>query len=97
MKRAAKRKDVLDAAKRAVGARHRHYGSPQQNFEAIARRWVAHIKSRYDIDLPLDAASVAVMSIDIKLARLEHDPTHADSWIDVAGYASCGGEIAGRR
>ena len=29
----------------------------------------------------------------LKVARLGADQYHLDSWIDIAGYASCGGEI----
>ena len=31
-----------------------------------------------------------------KMARLRHDPAHTDSWVDVAGYAACGAEVATR-
>jgi hypothetical protein len=42
----------------------------------------------------IDATSVAIMCADLKLARFEHQPDHADSWVDLAGYAACGAEIA---
>lgn len=28
-----------------------------------------------------------------KIARLENDPHHHDSWVALAGYAACGAEI----
>lgn len=28
--------------------------------------------------------------ICLKMARLIHNPSHLDSWIDIAGYARCG-------
>jgi Domain of unknown function (DUF6378) len=31
---------------------------------------------------------------DLKLARLENQPDHMDSWVDLAGYAACDAEIA---
>jgi hypothetical protein len=31
----------------------------------------------------------------MKTARLQNMPSHADSWIDKAGYAACGAETAG--
>jgi hypothetical protein len=34
------------------------------------------------------------MCADLKLARLENQPDHMDSWVDLAGYAACGAEIA---
>jgi len=30
----------------------------------------------------------------LKLARIKTSPEHADHWIDIAGYAACGGEVA---
>lgn len=32
----------------------------------------------------------------LKIARLANNPEHMDSWVDLAGYAACGGEISGR-
>lgn len=29
----------------------------------------------------------------VKMARLAKNPSHQDSWIDIAGYAGLGGEI----
>lgn len=87
------RLSILDAAVAAVTKRHEHYGAPKENFEAIARRWSAHLQNRFGAAVALDAASVAIMMADVKIARLENDPKHADSWIDVAGYAACGGEV----
>jgi hypothetical protein len=34
------------------------------------------------------------MNALIKVARLSTNPTHKDSWIDLAGYAACGAGIA---
>jgi hypothetical protein len=33
-------------------------------------------------------SQVVLCLIDLKLARLGHDPAHADSILDVAGYAA---------
>jgi hypothetical protein len=60
---------------------------------AAARRWNAHLENTGMPDFKLTAVDVAMMLIDVKLARLENDPAHADSWIDVAGYAACGAEV----
>lgn len=90
-----KRADVLSAAGKAVADRGLNYGQPEDNFERIARRWNVHLQNRGT--RALTGADVAVMMVDVKLARLENDPTHADSWIDIAGYAACGSECAGER
>jgi hypothetical protein len=34
------------------------------------------------------------MMILMKVARLAADHLHDDSWLDIAGYASCGSECA---
>ena len=31
----------------------------------------------------------------LKIARVKYNPRHADSWVDIAGYAACGAECAG--
>lgn len=86
--------DILDEAKATVAGRGKSYGRPEDNFERIAARWRVHLLNRFGLTVPIDAASVALMMDDMKSARLENDIHHADSWIDKAGYASCGGEIA---
>jgi Domain of unknown function (DUF6378) len=35
----------------------------------------------------------ALCLIDLKLARLTHDPSHLESIVDVAGYAACLREV----
>lgn len=89
------RAECLKLASEAVVARGTHYGTPENNFERIARRWSAHLINTGIIapGVSISAASVAIMMCDLKLARLENDPTHADSWVDTAGYAACGAEI----
>lgn len=90
------RAQVLDAAAAAVADREGTYGGPEDNFARIARRWRAHLVNRFGVEVPIDAASVAIMMADLKIARLENAPGHVDSWVDLAGYAACGGEAATR-
>lgn len=92
-RKAALLREAIDV----VGARGANYGAVEQNFDRIARRWRAHIRNRFGLDLSIDAVSVALMMDDVKSARLENDPLHHDSWVDKAGYAACGGEIAANR
>jgi len=84
---------LLDLAQAAVADRGLNYGSPEDNFRRIAVRWRAHILNRFGIEVAIDAASVAIMCGDIKMARLENQPAHLDSWADLAGYAACGASI----
>jgi hypothetical protein len=85
---------LLDKAKAAVADRGLNYGRPEDNFLRIARRWRVHLLNAYGVEVALTAASVAIMMQDMKIARLENDPSHEDSWVDNAGYAACGAEIA---
>lgn len=66
--------------------RQRDYGHPLYNFIRIAIRWNVWFGSRIDtVITPLD---VAMMSIDMKMARLQNTYKD-DSVLDVAGYSSC--------
>lgn len=83
------RKELLEeAAKITNGERQDHYGTPENNFDRIAKMWNA-----YTGVTNFKAHDVAAMMILLKVARISSDPQHLDSWIDTAGYASCGGEI----
>ena len=83
------RKECLDAAAKAVLTdRAREYGHPEDCFGLIAALW-----SRYT-ERDISSADVAVMMILLKLARIEGNPRHVDSWVDIAGYAACGAECA---
>ncbi len=84
------RSDVLATADRLVnGDRDQAHGQPAVTFRHIADLWSAHL------GVTITPAKVAEMMILFKVARLGANPMHADSWIDVAGYAACGAEVAG--
>lgn len=83
-----KRKEILEAAERCVcGDREQDYGSPENNFNIIARLWSAY--SGYEFD----AKDVAAMLALLKIARISSGHAKEDNWVDLAGYAACGGEI----
>ena len=90
------RAELLKAAEKAVMDRGLNYSKPEDNFERIARLWNAHLHNRnllkhsYGL-LPEDVALLLGL---VKVGRLSNDFSHRDSWIDLAGYAACGGEIA---
>jgi hypothetical protein len=97
--------ELLETAKLAVADRGLNYGRPEANFERIAALWTAHIRNRYadpansEVDMStwdgrFDPSDVAQMMVLMKIARLENSPHHLDSWVDVAGYAACGAELA---
>ena len=83
----ATRESILDAAKRCVcGDREQDYGSPEDNFAVIAALWTAYTGT--DIT-PKD---VAMMMALLKIARAKAG-NKPDTYIDLAGYAACGGEL----
>lgn len=84
-----KRAEILEQAKVCVcGKRETDYGSPEDNFKTIADLWGAYNGHEYT---PLD---VAMMMTLLKVARIKAGGTD-DSFVDLAGYAACGGEIFG--
>ena len=89
---------ALDKAKQAVSSRPSSYGSPKDNFDRIALLWNAHLNNTSDEGsdrtVYFDTSDVAIMLGLVKIARLESNPNHADSWIDLAGYAGCGAEVS---
>jgi hypothetical protein len=78
---------LLEAAK-VVAHRRQAYGDAVQLMTAVAQRWSIALGA------PVTPAQVVLCLIDLKLARLGHDPGHADSILDVAGYAAVLQEVA---
>lgn len=85
------RKDILDAAEKIVtGERQQTYGEPEDNFETIAQMWEAYL------GVPISGMDVSMMMVLLKVARVSGstDRTSLDNFVDICGYASCGGEVA---
>ena len=91
------RPEILDAAAKCVcGDREQDYGSPENNFRTIASLWEVYLRGKcvsIDADVTILAEDVAAMLALLKIARIASGHTKADNWIDLAGYAACGGEI----
>lgn len=73
---------MLRQAANVVANRRAAYGEPRSSMDLVARRW------SITLGLTVTPAQVALCLIDLKLARLAHDPSHLDSIVDVAGYAA---------
>lgn len=87
------RPEILDEAKKIVcGEREQQYGGPEDNFKLIARLWSEYIAALYSQGKNLGPAEVADMMILLKVAR-NTTGAKLDNWIDICGYAACGGEI----
>lgn len=65
-----------------VAERGTQYGDATGSMAAIAARWST------TLDHKITPAQVVLCLLDLKLARLAHDPTHEDSAVDVCGYAA---------
>ena len=65
-----------------IAERSTQYGDAGCSMATIAQRWSATLGKE------ITAAQVVLCLLDLKLARLAHDPTHEDSAVDVCGYAA---------
>lgn len=83
------RAEVLDSAKECVTKyRAATHGAVEQTFGMIAGVWSARL------GIQITDAQVSIMMMDLKTCRAWNNPIHADNWVDMAGYAACGGELA---
>lgn len=83
------RKEILKQATDAVCTdREGQYGSPEDNFRRIADLWTA-----YWGGYPFEPKDVAMMMALLKIARITTGKHKDDNYIDLAGYAACGGEL----
>lgn len=83
------RKEILEEAVRVVtGERQNQYGDAENSFGLIAGLWGDYLNH------PVSSMDVALMMILLKVAREKGGKGKADNWVDIAGYAACGGEIA---
>ena len=78
---------LLQRAGSVILDRRRVYGEPVDLFERVSVRWSQVLGTK------VTPAQVLVCLVDLKVARLTHDPRHLDSITDVAGYAGCLAEV----
>lgn len=92
-------KILQDALKIVTQDRNKDYGDPEDNFSTIAEYWATylHSKNLFADTGSLTATDVAAMMILMKCSRLATSPDKEDHWVDIAGYAACGGQCACRR
>jgi hypothetical protein len=65
-----------------IAERSTQYGDVSGSMAVIAARWSTTLCRQ------ITPAQVVLCLLDLKLARLAHDPTHEDSAVDVCGYAA---------
>lgn len=86
------REEILSKAKECVcGQREQDYGSPENNFQLIADLWTDYLGKL------ISPTDVAMMMALLKIARIRNGGGTGDSFVDLAGYAACGGEINSSR
>ena len=86
------RQEILKAAKECVCKdRNATHGEPEKIFGKIALVWSALLGINIRDD------QVTIMMNALKGVRAWDNPGHDDNWVDMAGYAACGGELAAKR
>lgn len=96
-KKPTRRSILRDAEKCVVGDRDQDYGSPENSFAVIGKLWGIYLEEKCLRDgqitiLPEDTAALMCL---FKVARVATGHGKTDNWVDLAGYAACGGEIEG--
>ena len=88
---------ILDVARQIVCAdRDETYGSAEDNFGIIAELWKPYLKGRGIAADNLTSMDVAILMIQLKVARVATGKFKLDNFVDICGYAACGGECGGR-
>lgn len=86
---------AAQAANLVGGDRARSHGNIAEGFGKCADLWNAYLSIRNDPKTPLGGVDYANMMILLKIGRTQSGGDHnVDNFIDMAGYAACGGEIA---
>ena len=82
--------DLLDKARETCVERGKDYGHPFHDFTKIAKIWSVIFETT------VTPEQVALAMIGVKMARIcqNSDYYHADSVLDICGYASCLEEVA---
>lgn len=84
-----KRSQVLESARKIVVERECTYGGATKTLSAMSEMFSLYL------DHPIEPHDVALIEILQKIIRLKQTRgLHADSWIDIAGYAAIGAETA---
>jgi hypothetical protein len=81
-------KETLLTAARIIDQRGAEYGDMRETHERIARLFNDMVP-----DVKLEAQHVAAVLIATKLARLFANPSHADSYVDLAAYTAFRSEL----
>lgn len=85
------RSEILNAAMKATnGDRDKKHGRPEDSFAVIGQLWEAYTGRMFS------NVDVAIMLGLLKVARIKTGTGGMDSFVDLAGYAACAGELQAR-
>jgi len=91
------RNEVLSTAAALIsGDRATQYRDALDTHRAVGEMWQA-LLYHDDVDVQINASTVALMLICLKCVRAVKNPEYSDSWVDIAGYAALGAEMAGHK
>lgn len=85
---------LAEAARITSAERQKTYGHPADNMKHIARLWRAHLECKYDLEVPIEAADVPWMMIQVKQSRDFCNPIR-DNAVDTAGYSRVLSQVRG--
>jgi len=89
-KEQAEKKGLLQKAHETItGQRQQDYGDKLQNFSQIAMLFQGVLATKLQSSAKITPEDVALLMMQVKIARLAKSPNHKDSILDVAGYAGC--------
>jgi hypothetical protein len=71
------------------------HGDAEDNFRVIADLWNIYLRNSKGSDNTddLNNKDVAIMMCLFKISRLMTNVNNMENWLDLAGYAACGGGI----
>lgn len=79
---------ILDSANELIyGDRHSAYGEYSEQAQQVATMF------ELILGCPVPVEKVPLLMVGLKVVRLAQNPTHSDSWMDVAGYVGCAGKL----
>lgn len=83
---------LREAEKLITGDRNKNYGSPTENFDTTAALWNLQLGHKLKPGESFTATDVALLMVQLKMARLKTSTSKRDHYLDIAGYIACGWE-----
>lgn len=86
-------KNVIDRARKIIGAHQDTHGDSLQTHADIAELWSAYLSVCMDEEITILPSDVAKMMVLLKMARSKNGDFNEDDYVDMIGYASLSCEI----